>query len=90
MSVKKVPMRMCVGCRQMKPKAELMRVVKTQSGEISIDTTGRLNGRGAYLCKNAECIKKAKKQRSLSNAFGTPVGDGIYDRLEKEFSLIGE
>ncbi len=62
MSVKKTPMRMCTGCREMKPKKELIRVVKTPEGEIKLDTVGKLNGRGAYICKHAECLKRRKNQ----------------------------
>ena len=65
MSVKKIPMRMCTACREMKPKRELVRVVKTPENEILLDLTGKLNGRGAYICKSAECLEKAKSQPTL-------------------------
>ncbi len=83
MTVKKTPMRMCTGCHEMKPKRELIRVVKTPEGEIKLDFTGKLNGRGAYICKNAECLKKAQKQNSLSRAFATAVTAEVYADLEK-------
>ncbi|MBR3299994.1 MAG: YlxR family protein [Clostridia bacterium] len=88
MGVKKIPMRMCTGCREMKPKQELIRIVKSPEGDISLDTTGKKNGRGAYVCKNIECIKKIKKQKALNRAFDTPVEQDIYDSLEKEFAKI--
>ena len=69
MKEKKVPMRMCVGCREMKPKRELLRVVRSPEGEISIDVTGRKPGRGAYVCRSAECLKTALKQKQLERAF---------------------
>ena len=69
----------------MKPKRELMRVVKTAEGEIKLDVTGRLNGRGAYVCGCLECLRKVRKQNALSHAFSMPVSDGVYDALEAEF-----
>ncbi|MCQ2454556.1 MAG: YlxR family protein [Clostridia bacterium] len=81
-------MRMCIGCRDMKPKAELIRVVKTPEGEIELDTSGRKNGRGAYICKNAECLQKCRKRNSLSNTFSTFVSDSVYEKIEKEFALL--
>lgn len=81
MSVKKIPMRMCTGCHEMKSKKELIRVVKTPEGEIKLDFTGKLNGRGAYICKSAECLAKAQKQKSLSRSFECPITDEIYQEL---------
>ena len=86
MSMKKIPMRMCTGCHEMKPKKELIRVVKTPEGEIKVDFTGKLNGRGAYICKNAECFEKAQKQKALSRAFACPINDEVYSELIKEIS----
>lgn len=83
-------MRMCTGCREMKPKRELIRVVKTPEGDIRIDSTGKLNGRGAYICKNKECLSKAKKINSLSRAFETSISEDIYNRLETELNEIEE
>ena len=88
MTVKKTPMRMCTGCREMKPKKELARVVKTAEGEIRFDSTGKLNGRGAYICKNKECLKKARKINALSRAFEMAVSDEIYSQLETELENI--
>jgi predicted RNA-binding protein YlxR (DUF448 family) len=68
----------------MKPKRELVRVVKTSEGEIKLDFTGKLNGRGAYICKSVECIKKAEKCNSLAHAFSCQVDKGIYENLIKE------
>ena len=88
MSVKKIPMRMCTGCREMKPKKELIRVVKNSEGEIKLDTTGKLNGRGAYICKCSECLKKAQKSNALSRAFECNVSNEIYIELAKELEAI--
>lgn len=88
MGVKKVPMRMCTGCREMKPKKELIRVVKTTEGDIKLDATGKLNGRGAYICKSSECLKKAEKSNALSRAFAASVPAEIYKMLETELANI--
>lgn len=88
MSVKKIPMRMCTGCREMKPKKELIRVVKTPEGEIKLDTVGKLNGRGAYICKCIECLKKAEKSNALSRAFGCAVSSEVFEELERSVSNI--
>ena len=88
MKNKKIPMRTCIGCREMKPKPELMRVVRTPDGEVTLDLTGRKNGRGAYVCKNKECLQKIRKRKALSNAFGMPVEDTVYENIEKEFELL--
>ena len=84
---KKVPMRTCIACRSSKPKRELIRVVK--SGEqITLDKTGKLNGRGAYVCPDKACIEKLKKQKLLNRAFSMPVADEVYDKILEDF--IGE
>ncbi len=88
MTTKKTPMRMCIGCRTMKPKPELIRVVKTPEGEILLDKTGKKNGRGAYVCSDIECLKKIRKQRALSHTFSMQINDSVYDELEKEFENI--
>ena len=82
---KKIPMRMCVACREMKPKKDMLRIVKEPSGEVSIDFTGRKNGRGAYICSNGECIKKLKKQKTLNRVFSMEISGEVYDRIEEEF-----
>ncbi len=82
--VKKIPQRQCVGCREMKDKRELIRVVKSPEGEISLDFKGRKPGRGAYLCPNAECLKRARKSRALERAFEAAITPELYDELEGE------
>ena len=81
---KKIPLRQCLGCREMKPKRELIRVVRSPEGEISLDFRGKANGRGAYVCPNADCLKKAIKAKALERAFQTAVPESIYDRLREE------
>ena len=88
MGTKKIPMRMCTGCREMKPKKELIRVVKTSEGEIKLDTTGKLNGRGAYICRDRQCFNNAKKSNALARAFGMQISDEIYTQLETELENI--
>ena len=75
---------MCIGCREMKPKSELYRVVKTPTGEIVIDKTNKLSGRGAYICKDADCLKKAEKINALAHTFSMAVEKQIYSQLAKE------
>lgn len=84
MKQKKVPLRMCLGCQEMKPKKELLRVVRDKDANISLDFTGKKPGRGAYICKCAECFEKAKKGRRLEKAFETRVSDDIYDSLRNQ------
>lgn len=81
---KKVPLRMCTGCGEMKPKKELIRVVKSPEGDISLDTTGRKPGRGAYVCPRRECLKAARKARRLEKAFSCAIPADVYNRLEEE------
>ena len=88
MGAKKIPMRMCTGCREMKQKRELIRIVKTPEGEIRLDMTGKLNGRGAYICKSSECLKKARKSGALSRAFGTEIPEDIYEKIETELGNV--
>ena len=78
---RKIPMRMCVGCREMKPKAELMRVVKPQEGDCAIDRTGKAPGRGAYVCEDAECLKKAQKTHALERALEAKIDDAVFEQL---------
>ena len=86
MHQKKIPMRMCTGCGEMKPKKELVRVVKPPEGEVSLDLTGKKPGRGAYVCRSAECLKAARKARRLERAFSCRIPDTVYDRMEEELS----
>ena len=81
---KKIPMRKCVGCGEMKEKKELIRVIKTPGDEILLDTTGRANGRGAYICSNAECLKKAVKNRGLERSLKSHIPTDVLERMEKE------
>ena len=81
---KKIPMRQCVGCREMKAKKELVRVVRSPEGEISLDFRGKAPGRGAYLCPNAECLKKAIRSKALDRSLETQIPQQVYERLEKE------
>lgn len=100
MKPKKVPLRKCTGCGEMKPKKELIRVVKAPdikdengepvaAGELSLDFIGKKPGRGAYLCRNSECLKAAKKAKRLERAFSCKIPEDIYNRLENEL-LQGE
>lgn len=84
--IKKAPMRMCLGCGEMKPKKELIRAVKSPEGEISIDLTGKKSGRGAYICRNADCFRKARKTRRFEKTFSCQISEEVYDRMEKELS----
>lgn len=85
---KKVPMRQCVGCGEMKSKKEMMRILKTAEGPIVLDVTGKKNGRGAYLCRSEECLKKARKGKGLERSFKMSIPQEVYDNLEKEFAEI--
>ena len=88
MSVKKIPLRKCIGCGEMKSKKEMIRVIKTAEGEILLDATGRKNGRGAYLCPSMECFKKAVKGRGLERSFKMAIPREVYETLEKEMEEI--
>lgn len=83
-------MRQCIGCQEMKSKKEMMRILRTTENEIVLDTTGRKNGRGAYLCKNPECLRKAIKSRGLERSFKMAIPQEVYDRLEKEMEGFAE
>ena len=85
-AVKKIPMRMSLGCNEMKPKKELIRVVRSPEGEISLDTTGKKSGRGAYVCPNAECLRLARKSRKLEKSFSCRISDEVYDNMERELN----
>lgn len=86
---KKVPLRQCVGCGEMKSKKEMMRVIKTAEDGIVIDTTGRKNGRGAYVCVSQECLQKARKNKGLERSLKMSIPEEVYEGLEKEFDTIG-
>lgn len=84
MKEKKLPLRMCTGCGEHKQKRELIRVVKSPQGDISLDLTGRKPGRGAYICPQPECLQKARKARRLERAFSCQIPDSVYDAMEEE------
>ena len=88
MTNKKIPMRQCIGCGEMKAKKEMTRVIKNPEGEILLDATGRLNGRGAYVCPNTECLHKAVKSKGLERSFKTPIPKDVYDLLAKEMEKL--
>ena len=85
-AIKKIPVRTCIACREEKPKKEMLRVVKNAAGEIRLDFSGKLPGRGAYVCGNGDCIRKLRKYRLLNKAFSMQVGEEVYDAIEEEFS----
>ncbi len=86
MRVKKVPLRKCLGCNKMKPKKELLRVVRNSQGIISIDTTGKAQGKGAYICDSKQCFEKAKETKAFNRAFKSDVPEEIYEGLMKELT----
>lgn len=82
---KKVPLRKCLGCQEMKSKKELIRIVKVpENGEIKVDPTGKMSGRGAYICKNIECFEKAYKAKRIEKALEHEIGSDVYEQLRKE------
>lgn len=85
---KKIPMRQCVGCHEMKSKKEMLRVLKTAEDEIVLDATGRKNGRGAYLCFSKECLRLARKNKGLERSLKTEIPGVVYDSLEKELDEL--
>ena len=87
-SVKKIPMRKCVGCGEMKSKKEMMRVLKTSENEFLLDATGQKNGRGAYLCQSKECLEKAIKNKGLERSFKQAIPKEVYAILEKEMETL--
>jgi predicted RNA-binding protein YlxR (DUF448 family) len=86
MKLKKIPMRMCTGCMEMKPKRELVRVVRSKEGEVSIDLIGKKPGRGAYICRNNECLEKAFKTKRLDRNLEVTLNDEIYSKLKDEIN----
>ena len=85
---KKIPLRQCVGCGEMKGKRDMMRVLKTAENEICLDVTGKKNGRGAYVCKSRECLRKARKNKGLERSFKMSIPGEVYDTLEEEFNKL--
>ena len=86
---KKIPVRQCLGCREMKPKKELIRVVRSPEGDISLDFKGKAPGRGAYICPNAQCLKKAVRARALEKAFSAQIPEEVYEKLNVEMERAG-
>ena len=87
---KKIPMRRCTGCGEMKEKKSLIRIVRTPDGAIQIDRTGKLNGRGAYLCDDLACLRTARKRRALQRSLDTPIPDEIFDELERRWEVSSD
>ena len=81
---KKIPQRQCMGCRERKPKKEMISVVRGTDGTVSLDFGGKMNGRGAYICPDAECLKKALRSKALDRSLEVTIPQEVYDRLEKE------
>ena len=88
--VKKIPVRQCLGCNEHKPKAELIRVVRSPEGEISLDTRGKKSGRGAYICHNVKCLNKARKSKRIERALECVIPDEIYDAMEAQLAEENE
>ena len=86
MAERKIPLRKCIGCNEMKDKRELVRIVRNKEGEISVDLTGKKPGRGAYICKGIDCLNKAQKAKRLERAFSTAIEAEIYDTLRSDLS----
>ena len=85
---KKIPQRQCMGCRERKNKRDMLRVVRGTDGEVSLDFSGKLNGRGAYVCPDPECLKKARKSRALERCLEIAIPEQVYDRMEKEMEAV--
>ena len=83
---KQIPLRQCIGCREMKAKSELVRIIKTPEGEVCLDKTGRMNGRGAYICLNKDCYKRAVKSKGIEKSLKMAIPEDIYDAIGKELS----
>ena len=90
MGIRKIPQRQCIGCGEMKNKKEMIRVLKTPEGVFTLDSTGRKNGRGAYVCPSMECLKKAIKCKGLERSFKMAIPKEVYETLEEEMRKLGE
>ena len=88
--IKKIPMRQCVGCREHKPKREMVRIVRSPEGKVILDFSGKANGRGAYLCRNPECLRRAVKSNALERAFSAKIPEEVTDRLAVELEKADE
>ncbi len=87
---KKIPQRQCMGCRERKAKKELIRIVRGTDGTVSVDFSGKLNGRGAYICPDPECLRKAQRAKALERSLETPIPSEVYDRLAKEMEALNK
>ena len=87
---KKIPMRQCLGCNEHRAKGELLRVVRSPEGEISLDFTGKKSGRGAYICRDVACLKRVRKSRRLERSLDASISEEVYDRMERELSGEGQ
>ena len=87
---KKIPQRQCMGCRERKAKRELIRVVRMTDGNVSLDFSGKLNGRGAYICRDVKCLRKARKSRRIESALECSIPDEVYDQMEKELQAYAQ
>ena len=81
---KKIPQRQCMGCRERKPKRDMIRIVRNTDGQVCLDFSGKMNGRGAYICPDPECLKKVRKSKALDRSLEVPIPEEVYERLEKE------
>ena len=80
---KKIPQRQCMGCRERKPKRDMIRIVRGTDGQVCLDFSGKMNGRGAYICPDPECLKKVRKSKALDRSLEVPIPEDVYERLEK-------
>ncbi|MBQ1261608.1 MAG: YlxR family protein [Clostridia bacterium] len=88
--IRKIPMRQCLGCNEHKPKQELLRVVRSPEGEISLDFTGKKSGRGAYICRDVKCLRRARKSRRIERNLECEIPESVYDVMEQELSAYAE
>lgn len=88
MKNKKVPMRQCVGCRELRNKKDLLRILKTPDNNVIFDDTGRMNGRGAYICPSVECLKKARRTKAIERSLDISIPDEVYDAIERQMSEL--
>ena len=87
---KKIPQRQCMGCRERKAKRELIRVVRTPEGDVKLDFSGKMNGRGAYICPSSDCLKKAQRSKALDRSLEVTIPEDVYERLQKEMEVPHE
>ena len=85
---KKIPLRQCIGCRERKPKRDMIRIVRGTDGQVRLDFGGKMNGRGAYICPNPECLKKVQKSKALERSLEVPIPEEVYERLMKEMEAV--